>query len=447
MHRRDIAEKPDILRDACIYAVPPVADRSFYSFPVRSPAAARRYAMLAIAAMVSVSCATESPSTSRPEPTDQVAADTVRGSKDSVAFDPAQTTSDLQRFWRANATAVGADRYEPVAADRLLLLGSEPIACNGDDLEDRDIEGNALALECEEGYTIAWDPGLFDEMTGKYGPAAPAMILAHEWGHIVGFQAGSNLDGVLAEQYADCMAGVWVAHAIEKGLPPFDVLGALDATVAAAADFSDEPGDDPTNPDAHGSAFDRIRAFQEGFEAWPSFCGSYETTPPSLTETPFDRGADRNADGNLAFGEILPLATKLLEQFEADRPDAVSVAGMRPIGPQRKDLASLHRRVGDAAPLVVLALDASAAAQERQGRDPEDDGELLQQACVVGGFLRWLADGGSEDISLSAGDVDEAVATFVDLTDPAASGFLFEQVAQLRTGFTQGAQACELPTR
>lgn len=368
------------------------------------------------------------------------------GSDTKVAFDRTEVVEDIQEFWKRNGTEAGLKAFEPLEDARIYAMGDKPrLRCDSETVPDEEMEDNAFASVCEEGYTVAWDPAFFEDIEARHGAVAPSVILAHEWGHIVMFQADIDLPGLIAEQYADCMAGAWVADAIGREISLFDDPGALDAAVAAAAEFRDEPGTDPNDEEAHGSAFDRIRALQEGFEGGVTYCGSYVDTPPPITQIPFEKGSDTKSKGNMTFAEVLTVGETVLGQFEQEYPESVSIAEMFPIESNRKALSGLHKRLGDSATLVVLALDAAAAQQEEEGRDPEDEGELLQQACVVGSFFGWVFDEGSPDASLSAGDLDEAVATFADLTDPSASGFLFEQLTQMRNGFVQGPEACQIP--
>jgi predicted metalloprotease len=355
--------------------------------------------------------------------------------------------ADVEDFWAGHASEIGIDQFEPLDPTRIQPLGGEPVACESNEVAATEIEGNAVAFACDpEGYAVMWDPALLADLESKYGAAAPAEVLAHEYGHILDYQAGFELHGVIAEQFADCMAGVWAADASRRGEAPFDSDAALDSMVAAAAEFRDEPGDDPTSDDAHGLAFDRIRALQEGFDRGAAFCASYRDTPPALTESPFEED-EVSTGGNLSFDEGYTLIGDSILRFSAANPEPFAVQSVELSFMSRDELAEFHERLGDSATTVILATDTAAKAQSESGEDPQAEGSLLQQACWTGAFLGWVAEGQDEGLALSPGDLDEAVAAFADLTDPQAEGFLFEQVAQLRTGFTQGVAACTIPDR
>ena len=52
-----------------------------------------------------------------------------------------------------------------------------------------EVAGNAFY--CEQGDFVAWDEqGLFPKLRQQYGDFAPALVLAHEWGHAVQARVG-----------------------------------------------------------------------------------------------------------------------------------------------------------------------------------------------------------------------------------------------------------------
>jgi hypothetical protein len=253
------------------------------------------------------------------------------------------------------------------------------------------------------------------------------------------YQAEKDFPGVVSEQYADCLAGAWLREMYDTKVVPFDNPGSLDAAVAAMVSFRDEPGSSPDDDDAHGSGFDRVRAIQEGFDDGEKFCATYETDLPKLTQVVFDAD-DKANQGNLPLKEISDLSVSLLERFAEAAPDAVEPNAQLT---NPKELKRLHDNFGDGALLTVRVLDAAAAKQKADGKQPDDLDQQLDQACTVGVFLRWLDTSELPDAKLSAGDLDEAVSTFADLTDPSSSGFFFDQMTALRQGFIVGPTACQ----
>jgi len=67
------------------------------------------------------------------------------------------------------------------------------------------------------------------------------------------------------EQQADCFAGAWVAYVILENSENITLSpGDLDEAIAGFVVFRDAPGTPEEDPEAHGSAFQRIGAFQDG---------------------------------------------------------------------------------------------------------------------------------------------------------------------------------------
>lgn len=349
--------------------------------------------------------------------------------------------AEIESFWTERASDAGVAVYRPVGPARVRQITQPALQCDGQPIDLTDVEGNAVAFDCAEGGAVVWDLTFANELSRKYGPASPAMLIAHEFGHIVGYQAKAEFTPVVAEQYADCMAGVWVADAFERGDAPFDMPGAMDATVATAPDLADTPGDSANDPDAHGLAFDRIRAFQEGFNGSAKTCAAYETTPPVLTETPFT-AEDKKDKGNIPFEEAQSDGAGALREFIALHPTQFAGARVALTSMSADELKSLHGKIGDGATFAVLASDTFASRQVDTPTDAAKDNEILTQACLVGSWLGWLAEDSSKSLALSAGDLDEAVAAFTDQTDPGTPDLLFDRVDYLRSGFTGGVDSC-----
>jgi uncharacterized protein len=126
------------------------------------------------------------------------------------------------------------------------------------------------------------DLGFFQELARRFGAPgdfAQAYVIAHEVGHhiqtVLGTEAqvrrasqqnpdDANELSIRLELQADCLAGVWAQSAYEQGqLDPGDVEEGLGA---AAAVGDDRLGASPESW-THGSAAQRQRWFQAGFES------------------------------------------------------------------------------------------------------------------------------------------------------------------------------------
>ena len=127
------------------------------------------------------------------------------------------------------------------------------------------------AFYCPRGDFIAWDEsGLLIPYYVGSGDFAAAFVLAHEFGHAMQARLPEREPlGVLNELQADCFAGAWAAHVAEQGLLE---AGDLDEATLAVFTARDVPGTDFTDPRAHGSGFERTRAFADGYESGPRRC-------------------------------------------------------------------------------------------------------------------------------------------------------------------------------
>lgn len=127
------------------------------------------------------------------------------------------------------------------------------------------------AFYCPAGDFIAWDEtGLMIPYYVQAGDFAAAFVLAHEFGHAMQQRLPRRERlGVLNELQADCFAGSWSRHVQEQGLLS---AGDLDEATLAVFSARDVPGTSFTDPRAHGSGFERTRAFADGYEGGPGAC-------------------------------------------------------------------------------------------------------------------------------------------------------------------------------
>jgi hypothetical protein len=154
-------------------------------------------------------------------------------------------------------------------------------------------EGDTGPTGCTEGYTdeaYFYCPPEEKIYTGQralwryysdMGDAAPAVGLAHEWGHhvqnVVGVPpAQTDVGQISRENQADCIAGAWVAYADEQGWLnyPDDVndIGALLEDIAR-----DELGR------RHGDLGERIDSLTLGYEYGLQGCNDFFPDSPVIT--------------------------------------------------------------------------------------------------------------------------------------------------------------------
>ena len=149
-----------------------------------------------------------------------------------------------------------------------------------------------------------------------FGTFSVALVLAHEWGHAIQDRAGNDGEQtVYLEQQADCFAGAFLDHVAQNGNALTLKPGDLEASLGAMLLLRDAPGQSAADPSAHGSAFDRIGAFQDGFESGAQQCATYFEHPPVLVELPFSSEGDAQSGGETAAEDVIPLAVDLLNDF------------------------------------------------------------------------------------------------------------------------------------
>jgi len=127
------------------------------------------------------------------------------------------------------------------------------------------------AFYCPAGDFIAWDEsGLMIPELVQGGDFAASFVLAHEFGHAMQVRLPrQETVGLLRELQADCFAGAWSRFVSERRLLE---AGDLDEATMAVFTARDVPGTPFTDPRAHGSGFERTRAFADGFEDGAGAC-------------------------------------------------------------------------------------------------------------------------------------------------------------------------------
>ncbi len=165
--------------------------------------------------------------------------------------------SDIDAFWQAQFDFEG-ETYEP------------PITFEGYTREiDTDCGPASLdnAFYCSADHSIYYDSNFLDDQLHSNGDFAPVLIVAHEWGHLVqsllGILNDDSLYSIQVELQADCLAGVWAADADRRQILE---EGDLEEGIVALFRVRDPKGTDFFDPQAHGTAGERIDAFNDGFD-------------------------------------------------------------------------------------------------------------------------------------------------------------------------------------
>ena len=367
----------------------------------------------------------------------------------------------VEQFWHEAAVVIGHE-YEPLDNARLFTRSEleqgprQDCGFDGDleTLDPDDVEFNAFVAPCDEGVTVVWDDiDLGEDLEARFPGAGIAMLMAHEWGHVIQFQREQwEQNSILAEQQADCYSGAYAKWAQDRQLWPFVSPQALDFAIISTLEARDEIGVRPEDFDAHGNGFDRVRATQDGYDRGVEFCANYDSVSPPLTQMGFTSERDRANEGNLpyqpAFDLLIPAITDWYESL-VDEPLEPSVDL-----PSETLLRELHASVGDASMLAEYGLRYGFAVQEVLGEETTGEGAALQRACLVGAYLNDALTNGIGDDgtgtgtaagSLSPGDLDEVIITLASSDELLANpGLVFEMVASMRVGTLQGLPSCSL---
>lgn len=388
---------------------------------------------------------------------------------------------DLREYWSEAFPRLYGDAFTPLRD--LVPYGprTDVPRCGTEPLEYFDIAGNALY--CPDEDLIAWDRvALIPDLAQRFGPLTVGIVMAHEYAHAIQARAGVAGATVTLELQADCFAGAWAADVAERidGFGSGD--GSLDRAVGGFLELRDTVGVSAADPNAHGSGFDRVSAFQDGYEVGAAVCMDYETDPPSVVAIPFVSVDDLNQGGNLPIDQLVGPLLADLESFFAelvasqggdwDPVDAVVpvdpatdvvTCGDQDLAGEDLELASFYcvpddtvyldnvglvpalDEIGDFAFGGELARQYAFAAQARLGiLDRHLDTELHAD-CVTGVFAaaEFFGEVPAQELVLSPGDLDEIVIAFLAFGSDADTT-AFERTIAFRTGFTDGFDACEV---
>lgn len=199
---------------------------------------------------------------------------TDNGSIDSLSL---LSINDIEDYWRSVYGQSLKGKFVPIS--KIVSYNStdpsSPIVCHNDTYQ---LVNAFYTSRCN---LIAWDRGVFMPVAQKYfGDMSVTGVLAHEFGHALQQMAAlvTKRDAtIVREQQADCFAGVYLFWVADGKSPRFTLSTAdgLDHVLAGIITTRDPVMDSETaNDDAHGSALDRISAFQMGFLNGASACAS-----------------------------------------------------------------------------------------------------------------------------------------------------------------------------
>lgn len=402
-----------------------------------------------------------------------------------VVTDPDEVTQlaldDLGAYWTDAMVEVYDTEFRPLTGGYVPYGPRAPLpACGPDPLTYDQIAENALYCPAED--LIAWDrENLIPGLQERFGSLTVGLVMAHEFAHAVQARAGVRGATVTLELQADCFAGAWVDD-VDDRIPTFHTdADALDSAVAGLLELRDTLGVPGNDASAHGSGFDRVSAFQQGYEDGPAACATYADEPPAVVAIPFGSPTDAASGGNLPLDELYEPLVADLESFYAallaedgedwdpvggfeaiDPADGAITCGDEEISEAELELAAFYcvaddtaymdgdelipalAEIGDFAFGGELARLYAFAAQEQLGIEPDDEVVgALHADCLTGVFAaaEFLQTVPEQRLVLSPGDLDEIIVAFLAFGGEAGTS-AFERTAAFRAGFVEGADPC-----
>jgi predicted metalloprotease len=343
------------------------------------------------------------------------------------------------------------------------------------------------AFYCPPGDFVAWDDvKLTNKLLDEFGPYTLGIVVAHELGHGVQARHGM-LDGrfitFLTEQQADCFAGAYTRWVAEGHSNLWELkLSDLDQALGGFLQIRDPVGTDTVNDaSAHGSAFQRINAFEDGLSEGADRCKDYESGNITFVPETFTSETDYANSGNLPLHQLEPAVAQNLDAFWAkaftDISKSWTALSAYPFNPDTEKVACgsesatgadavglafycatddaafwddaylmpyVWENIGDFANAILIANLYSERAQILAGLDTGTLESALQGDCFTGVWAATTATAElSTDLTLSPGDLDEAVGAFLQFSDNAAdiesgsgtTGSAFQRLDSFRRGF------------
>lgn len=389
----------------------------------------------------------------------------------------ATVVTDVQDYWSRAFPRHFDSPWRPIDGGFFSVdtttEGATPPPCTA---EVADLAGNAFY--CASVDAVAWDrAALLPVLAEHYGRAAVVTVLAHEMGHAV-HQRRAPASGdtgspgpVATETIADCYAGAYTRWVVDGHSTRLHIRKAqLNGAMRALTSSRDPVGMSQSDTDAHGTALDRVAAFQDGYRGGPEVCTS--TAPDDRRPTGTDLAPVRP---NQPLEEVLRSGTAAIRDYFAELVDRGGGRWVDPVVRRslprgcttehrvpvsycphppavvvdHRELAGMHHDIGDQATVTALTSRYALAALSALGR-PTSGAEAGRRAsCLTGAYTGSLLHDTGERPPLSAGDLDEAVILLLSRKqvgrDASGASALtgFDRLAAFRAGMHGGPEACE----
>jgi predicted metalloprotease len=414
----------------------------------------------------------------------------------------AAAVADIQAWWSAEFPRLYGEPFTPLEGGIFAAYPERTAPIPGCGVSNTSYQevSDYGAFYCPNGDFMAYDDGelgVIYDLADTFSPSVVAVVMAHEFGHAIQARTGiieRDIPTIYTEQQADCFSGAWAGR-VWKG----EVVGLtfndsdLRTGLIALVAVRDPIGPSEFEPGGHGSAFDRIGAFQEGFNGGIDSCVGLVDKPLPLLPNEFTDGSDALNDGDAQFGwetqDIMDLLGRDLAVYWpaqlTPNGSTMPTITLRRVADPASDHCGdpatmatfgavycattnevlfdeglgrvLYDDFGDFAVGYVVGLAFAEAAQTALGSTLQGEGRALASDCLVGawigtripGFERAATEsqaptGGA--LTVSPGDLDEAVQTALVVGDPGLGddleGSAFEKIAAMRRGVISGIPVC-----
>lgn len=402
--------------------------------------------------------------------------------------------ADLYDFWKKELPAEFGVQYTELR--RLVSYDSNG---KGVTICGENTAGVVNAFYCGDNGedAIAWDRGvLLPQLKKQFGPMSVVGVLAHEMGHAVQTRLGAkaNMDAntptIVREQQADCFMGTFFRYVAEGKSKHFQVSTGkgLNDIMATLFSIRDPAGYDHMTEGAHGLAFDRVYAFQEGFTKDPKRCAQMDTQEINgrvSEQERSDKELHNSNEGDIdpTTSDNLSLLQKSLNDAFKDNnidqpeikdngsscakgqstkpvtycPDdnvigidasALKAIAAKPAESQPGQKPSSGGGLGDFAAFAEIASRYALAVQKSIGAPLDDDQAGLRTACLTGAWAGFTNKPEAK-LHLAVGDLDEAVAELLQDDSLVAADVNgkriesgFARVEAFRRGYLEGAGPC-----
>lgn len=455
----------------------------------------RTVVALAAGGLVLAGCATPVTGSATPgsgEPVD-VPADqfTIVGATDNpIDRQVRNALADINIFWQSAYPKYFGGAFEPlrggyfsVDSDHIdqSAYPATGIGCAAEPVDPEETKDNAFYNpHCD---SIAYDRALLSDLESHAGRALPPIVLAHEFGHAMQGRFGFAADGrsIQDETQADCFAGAWTAWVVAGHAKHVAIRSPeLDDVLSGYLTLSDPVGSDPEDTQAHGSYFDRLAAFSDGYDKGVASCRDDFGSDRVYTDQAFTDAGDAQRNGNAPYSDSIHTVEQTLPLFWKSvfgdllsktfrQPKVKGFSGNAPgcaggssqelgycgsdktVYFDEKDLTRpAYDKIGDWAVATAISLPYAAAARAELGRSTDDAAATRSAVCLTGWFTARVFDGDfSDTIVLSPGDVDEAVRFLLtygvsDRVFPNTRETGFDLLRSFKNGFLRGGKPCDV---